>query len=226
MTHMKYLLKSLVLVAGVGVLLTVPAAALTSTTLPTDSTEKTTMPAEHQSKAEAILEATESAKKEAKDKARALVSQERAANKVAKTAEQKKLSCEKRQAGFQTKAQNYAKYARKHYDTFVALQTKIENFYNTKHLQVADYESLLGKALTARDAAEANVRALESFNTTLDCTAGDPAQQVATLKTALSTARTSLQEYRTKLRDIVTALKGASTAAHATQETTTEEATQ
>ncbi len=210
-------------VVTMAIVLFVPSAVFSLST--TEQAETSPMTSENtRERRTELKELTEQAKKDAKAKAEALVRQQRAALKVQKTAEQKKLSCENRQAGFEKRAKNYAASARKHYNTFVAHQTKIEAFYASKKLSVAEYEAVLAIANTARVSAEADVVALEAYDATLDCTAADPAQQVAGLKATLTTTREKLQAYRTALKDVIVALKGASSAQKTTVDT--QEATQ
>lgn len=138
-----------------------------------------------------------------------------------KSLEARQKSCQARQAEINTRINNYATAAQRHLAVFEGLQTKVQNFYTTKKLNVTNYDTLLATAQAKQADAQKAVDALKALDVNIDCTSSDPAQSVAAVKTAVANARVALQAYRTAIKDLIVALKGASTAADNTTTTTT-----
>jgi hypothetical protein len=144
-------------------------------------------------------------------KASALLAEKRQNGKQ-HSAEQKKKSCEARQANIKKRADNYAVAAQRHLNVFNKLFTKVQAFQTKKQLTVANYDALVATATAKQTAAQTAVDALKAADVTVDCTQSDPASAVANLKEATANARKALHEYRLAIKDVVVALKGASTA--------------
>lgn len=136
------------------------------------------------------------------------------------TALQRQKACEAHQAAINQRVSNYAKAAQTNLDTFNSIFTKVQAFYADKKLDVANYSTLLATAQAQQTAAQQAVDALKSLDVTIDCTQPDPAQTLATVKTAVVAARTALQSYRSSIKDIITALEGASSAQNTNTTTT------
>lgn len=145
--------------------------------------------------------------KEAKDK---LVEMRQHGSEHSVLARQR--SCEARQKSIDTRISNFSAAAQRHQDVFTSIFTKVQAFYTKNNLNVANYDTLVATVNTKQTASQQAVSALKALDVTTDCKASDPAQQVQTLKTAVSNARTALQAYRAAIKDLVVALEGASTA--------------
>lgn len=135
------------------------------------------------------------------------------------TEAQRQKACEQRQKSIDTRAGNYAAAAQRHLDVFNGIFTKVQAFQASKHLSVANYDTLVAAATAKQTAAQSAVDALKALNVQIDCTQSDPASTVATLKAAVADARTALQDYRSAIKDVIVALKGASTAQSSTETT-------
>ncbi|HWT55761.1 MAG TPA: hypothetical protein VN031_01870 [Candidatus Microsaccharimonas sp.] len=179
------------------------AAADTTTTSETETTDPTTGSDDTAAKTEAI--------NTAHSKALELLTEKRATIKQ-HTTEQKQKACEARATNIDMRANNYATAAQRHLANFTAIFTKVQAFHDKKQLNVTNYDTLVAAANAKQVTAQAAVDALKAVDVKIDCTQADPAIAVANLKTATSNARTALQDYRTAIKDVIIALQGASTA--------------
>jgi Fe2+ transport system protein B len=130
------------------------------------------------------------------------------------TAAERQKACEARQKSIDRRTSNYGTAAQRHLDVFNSIFTKVQQFHDSKQLNVSNYDALVAAATAKQTAAQSAVTALKALNVQIDCTQSDPAATVATIKSAVADARTSLQAYRSALKDLVVALKGASSAQH------------
>lgn len=124
----------------------------------------------------------------------------------------RQTACKAHQAEINKKVNNYAGSAKNHLATFTDILSKVENFVTAKQLTVTNYDSLLATAQSKEVEAQTAVNALAALNATIDCSQSDPAQSVATVKTAVANARAALQAYRGAIKDLITAVKGVSSA--------------
>ncbi len=121
-------------------------------------------------------------------------------------------ACEARQASINRRAGNFSDAAQRHLDVFTGIYTKVQAFYVNNKLSVADYDALVVAVNSKQTVAQQAVDALKSLDVSIDCTAPDPAQQLETLKTAVSSVRSALQAYRVSIKDLVIAIQGVSSA--------------
>lgn len=135
------------------------------------------------------------------------------------TVAERQKACEARQKGIDVRTANYGTAAQRHLDVFNNIFTKVQQFHDSKQLNVSNYDALVATATAKQAAAQSAVAALKALNVQIDCTQADPASAVATIKSAVADARTSLQAYRSALKDLVVALKSASTAQTGTSST-------
>jgi len=163
---------------------------------------------------------TETHSGDLKEQAKTLVAEKRQ-NVKEHTQEQKQKACEAHKTEIANRGTNYAAAAQRHLDVFNSIFTKVKAFHDSKQLTVSNYDELVAAATAKQAAAQTAVDALKAVNVNVDCTQSDPAQSVATLKTAVKNARAALQDYRTALKNLVVALKGASTSAKASTSDTT-----
>lgn len=134
--------------------------------------------------------------------------------------QQRQSSCKAHQAEINNRVSNYSVAAQRHLAVFEGILTKVQNFYTTKKLNVSNYDTLLAAAQSKQADAQTAVDALKALNVSIDCTQPDPAQSVATVKTAVSNARSALQAYRAAIKDLIVALQGASSAQDKTETST------
>jgi hypothetical protein len=127
-----------------------------------------------------------------------------------KSLEVRQQACDAHKAELTTRGSNYAKSAQKHLDVFNGIYDKVLAFQTSKNLTAANFDTLKSTADAKKAAAASAVAALSDPSvTTIDCTAQDPAANVATLKTAVANARTALQDYRKAIKDVIVALQAA-----------------
>ena len=132
--------------------------------------------------------------------------------------ELKQRSCEARQASINRRVNAFAAAGQRHLNVFTSIFTKVQNFYTDKKLNVANYDTLVATVKDKQTAAQQAVDVLNGLDVNIDCTQPDPAQQLQTVKTAVSDARTALKAYRIAIKDLIVAIQGASTANSSTTE--------
>lgn len=138
------------------------------------------------------------------------------------TVAERQKACDAHQAELDTRIGDYAREAQNNLNVFSSIFTKVQTFYATKKLNVATYAALSATVTTQQAAAQSAVDALSLLSgTKIDCTQPDPAQQLASLKTAVDTARSALQAYRTAIKNLIVAIEGASSAQTDTSTQTT-----
>ncbi len=142
---------------------------------------------------------------DSREKGRQLVAEERK-GKPAKTAEQRKKSCEARQDALNRKIENYDRHATKHLAVFDKIFERVQSFQAEKKLDAAQYDELLATAKEKQAAATTAVKALDNVTVTVDCAASDPAASVATVKAAVQDTKQALKDYRTAIKDVIRAL--------------------
>lgn len=145
-------------------------------------------------------------------KARALLETERK-NGHEQSQIKRQASCKAHQAEINTQITDKSAAAQRHLNTFEGILSKVQAFYTNKNLNVTNYATLLAAAQSKQADAQTAVDALKALNVSIDCTQPDPAQSVATVKTAVDNARTTLQAYREAIKALIVALEGASTSA-------------
>jgi len=133
--------------------------------------------------------------------------------------QQRQTACKAHQAEINTRVSNYSAAAQRHLGTFESILSKVQDFYTNKKLNVPNYSALLATAQSKQADAQTAVDALKALDVNIDCTQPDPAQSLATVKTAVSNARTALQAYRAAIKDVIVAVKGASTSQDKTSTT-------
>jgi hypothetical protein len=138
----------------------------------------------------------------------------------ARTNEQKQRSCEARKANLTKRMNNAVTAAQRHKEKFDKIYTRVQNFYETKKLNVADYDTLKASVDTAQQDAADQITALKGLNVSVDCTQTDSlATNVSAFQTAVKSTRDSLKTYRKSLVGLISALHGASTSTDKTDST-------
>ncbi len=83
----------------------------------------------------------------------------------------------------------------------------MEAFHAKHGKTVANYDTLLAAAATAKASAQADLDVLKA--TSFDCSADDPKGSADAFKANLQAVRESLKEYRTAVKNLIVAVKSA-----------------
>lgn len=143
----------------------------------------------------------ESAKSKAKEQAEALKSEAKA-----RKIELKKDICEKRQAKLATIPSRVIKNSTVLQNVLDRKYARVQEFYASKSLSLANYESLKQNVDNTQASAQTAVDALSDFNITINCEAPGIGQQLDGLRSATNDAKTKLKAYRKALVDLITAI--------------------
>ncbi|HSX33566.1 MAG TPA: hypothetical protein VLF91_04485 [Candidatus Saccharimonadales bacterium] len=126
---------------------------------------------------------------------------------------QRQQACEKRKDAIDGKLVGLANAGQRHLDNFNRMFDKIQAFQAKNQVNLSNYDALVAAATAKQAAATAAVDALKTSGGTIDCSASDPAANLAIDKTAADDARTALQAYKSALKDLITALMNAKSSA-------------
>lgn len=198
-------LSALLLVSGTA--MTMPVSAIYDSD---GSQEKTTNSvSQTEDKAKVENQARDLAEK-FRTQARTKIAEDRAKVRQ-QTQKERQTACESRKTNLTKRMANAVARAQKHKAVFDKIYVRLQNFHDTKNLDVANYETLIANANTAQAEAAASISALEALNVTLDCASETVAESVGVFQQAVKNTRDSLKNYRSALVELTTALKGAST---------------
>ena len=123
-----------------------------------------------------------------------------------KTAEERKIACEPRKQGLQTKVDKLNANAAAHLTRIDGVFAKAKAYQSTKAIQLSNYDELVAAATAAQGKATASVQAPRNLKPSVDCNKDTVAADVATFKAAAEQARNDLKAYKQAVRAIVTAL--------------------
>lgn len=149
----------------------------------------------------ALDEMRETAKLKAIEQAEAIRSEAKA-----RKIEFKKDVCEKRQAKLATIPSRVTKNSSVLQNVLDRKYTRVQDFYASKNLTIANYETLKQNVDTAQASAQAAVISLSEFNITINCDNPGIGQQLDGLRLATNDAKTKLKAYRKALVDLITAI--------------------
>lgn len=126
------------------------------------------------------------------------------------TDEKRQKRCEARKTGIINRTDKLTDAAKRHLAKVDGVFAKVKAYKESANLTVDNYDELVSKATAAQTAAKTSVEALESVQiTSIDCTAGTVADDVATFKAAVTQARTDLKTYRQSVKDLLSAVASA-----------------
>lgn len=123
-----------------------------------------------------------------------------------KTAEVRKKQCEAHKQGLINKFSRITANSQKIKTHIDSVLTKTQAYQQANGVAVADYESLVAAAETAKAAAADSIVALQAVTPTLDCNNTSTASDVATFKAATQDTRDKLKAYRTAVKTILKTL--------------------
>ncbi|PID30940.1 hypothetical protein CSA80_00475 [Candidatus Saccharibacteria bacterium] len=129
-----------------------------------------------------------------------------------KSAEMRRLVCEKRQKTIENAFTKLKGAADKHLEKLNAVFDRLQQYQLAEAIYPAGYDTLLADAVAKRSAATDAVAALKLVAETVDC--GDPevVVRLTQVRAAVKQARTALFEYRAALKEMVVALAKAKAA--------------
>ncbi|HSE60788.1 MAG TPA: hypothetical protein VLA88_00675 [Candidatus Saccharimonadales bacterium] len=143
--------------------------------------------------------------------------QEAAKQRMAgKLDEARKKVCQNRVSNIKKIMSNAGEAAQRQQAVFGKIAERVQQFYATKKLNVANYTQLVDAVNTKKEAvtaALAAVRALPQF----DCSADNPVGAVDQYKVKLQGVRNALKDYRSAVHALLVAVKTAAKAAEGTQ---------
>jgi hypothetical protein len=126
---------------------------------------------------------------------------------------QRQQACTARKNNLEKRMSNAVSQAEKHKGVFDKIYSRVQDFYTTKNLNVADYSTLTDKVDAAQTDAQTSIDALKTLDISVDCTSQTVADSVSAFQQAVAASRDSLKTYRAALVDLINSLKGASTGA-------------
>jgi hypothetical protein len=122
--------------------------------------------------------------------------------------------CDNRKDEITNRMNNAVKDAQAHKAVFDKIYSKVKTFYDSKGLNVTNYDALIAAADKAQSDAAASISALQGLNVSVDCTSQTVVNNISSFQQAVKATRDSLKTYRSTITDLITALKGASTSAN------------
>lgn len=132
-----------------------------------------------------------------------------AERKEARTAEQRKKSCEARKTGLQRKVDNLNTNAAKHQKRIDDVFDRVVAYQKNKNVVIDNFDALVAAATAAQSKSQASVQALAGLKPSIDCNKDSVASDVATFKAAAAQARTDLSAYKNAVKDILKAAQNA-----------------
>lgn len=123
-----------------------------------------------------------------------------------KTAEQRQKVCEAHKSGLTNKFKRTVTNSQRIQTRIDEVFNKAQTYQQTKNITVANWDSLVASAQTAKAASAASITALQGVTPTIDCNSTSVASDVATFKTAAGQTRDNLKAYRTAVKALLKAL--------------------
>lgn len=121
----------------------------------------------------------------------------------------KKEVCERRQAQLKTVLPRLATGATSVKSSFDTVYSRVQGFYESGQLTVANYETLNANVAAAQAAAGTAIAAIESASFELDCENPDLGSQLDGYRAAVRNAQESLGAYRDALVQLISAMRAA-----------------
>lgn len=150
-------------------------------------------------------------REQARERAKELISEAKEKRKEelkSTTDEKRQKRCEARKTGIINRTDKLSAAAKRHLAKIDGVFAKIKAYKESANLTVDSYDDLVTKATAAQATATASVNALEEVKiTSIDCTAGTVADDLATFKAATTQARSDLKSYRQSVKDILSAVE-------------------
>jgi hypothetical protein len=126
-----------------------------------------------------------------------------------KSADDRTKVCESHKQGLETKFSHIVANSQRIQDRISGVLDKAVAYKTDNNLDVVDYDNLLTKAMTAKQAAADSITALKAVSPSLDCNNTSVATDVATFKEAAKTTRDDLKTYRSAVKDLLKAIRDA-----------------
>jgi chromosome segregation ATPase len=127
-------------------------------------------------------------------------------------AEVKADVCEKRQDKLQALLPKLSKGATTVKGRIDNKYEKVQAFYESKNLNLSNYDELVGAIETAKANSEASIAAVNDYSIEVDCTSDTLGSELDGYRSAVGAVKEDLKAYRDALVNLITALRGASSA--------------
>lgn len=127
------------------------------------------------------------------------------ADHQAKLADKRLEVCNKRADRINQIASQSVQQSRKNLAVFAGIEQRVEDFYTTKQLSVANYDALTTAADQKKADAEAALQV--ASETSFSCDQTNPAHPGEVIKSLMQTQHQALKDYRTAVKNLIVAVK-------------------
>jgi hypothetical protein len=145
------------------------------------------------------------------------------ADHKAKLADKRLEVCNKRADKINQIVSNSVEQSRKNLDVFAGIEQRVEDFYTSKQLSVANYDALTTAADQKKADAEAALQV--AAETSFSCDQTNPAHPGEIIKTLMQTQHQALKDYRTSVKNLIVAVKHGLASSSDTQKSDTNDST-
>jgi chromosome segregation ATPase len=146
---------------------------------------------------------------ELRHKGQQMVTELEQEHKSGKSAAEKTKACEAHKQGLTNKFSHITTNATNLETKIGTFLTRAETYQSTNNVTVANWDTLVAAANTAKTNADTAIANLKAVTPTLDCNSTSVASDVATFKAAAQTTRDALKAYKTAVKDVFVALMNA-----------------
>jgi hypothetical protein len=122
--------------------------------------------------------------------------------------EARKKVCVSRSTAIKKVMTNGAEAGQRHMNFFGKSVERIQQFYESKKLTIANYDQLLASISAKKDAVQSALTALRAVPA-FDCSSDNPVGNVDDYKAKLAAVRNALKEYRSAIHALLVAVKNA-----------------
>lgn len=130
---------------------------------------------------------------------------------VGKLDEVKKRTCQQRTETIKKIMANASRVGGQHLGYFEKALARIQDFYVSKDLTVANYDDLVAAVNSKKVAAQAAIDAVKA-NTDFNCDGDNPVGTIDAFNGQVKAMHTALKEYRAALKELLVAVKTAAEA--------------
>lgn len=128
-------------------------------------------------------------------------------NAETKSQEARQAACERRTEKLESAMDRLVAQATRLLGVMDSFHERVEGFYESGQLTVANYDELIGNVDVAQEAAYVEVAALLELNVDINCEEADVAAVVSAFRGSTQTAKDSLREYRRTLVELISAMR-------------------
>lgn len=188
--------------SAVPVVQAIESADDASTTTSTTSQEELKRKAE-----ERMAEAKQrAAEMKAEAEARKAERQAKAAEKLSET---KQRICQRRETIINNIMDRMNSRGEKHFELISKISTRVQEYKNSKNLEVANYDQLLAAVEASKTAAQTALDTVGQVQADFKCDGTDPKGAASSFKENMKTQNEALKAYRDAVKDLLVAVKQA-----------------